>query len=130
MRPAPNCATPATSYALEANMGLRDIELAAIQAHILHHAAQQRFYGQWMMEELAHHGYHLSYGTLYPMLHRMQEDGLLVREEVREGSQVRKYYTATTAGREALAQARQRIRELYHELVEEAEEDGSDSEAK
>jgi PadR family transcriptional regulator, regulatory protein PadR len=110
-------------------MGLRDIELAAIQAHILHHAAQQHIYGQWMMEELARHGYRLSYGTLYPTLHRMLEDGLLVREEVREGSQVRKYYTATPAGRETLAQTRQRIRELYRELVEEAGEDHGDGEA-
>ncbi|MGZ6283948.1 MAG: PadR family transcriptional regulator, partial [Ktedonobacterales bacterium] len=66
---------------------------------------------------------------LYPTLHRMLEDGLLVREEVREGSQVRKYYTATAAGRETLAQARQRIRELYRELVADAGEDRGDGEA-
>ena len=100
-------------------MGLRDIELAAIQAHILHHAAHQRIYGQWMMEKLARHGYHLSYDTLYPTLHRMLEDGLLMREEVCEGSQVRTYYPATAAGHETLAEIRQHIRELYREMVEE-----------
>ena len=45
--------------------------------HILHHAADGDLYGAWMIEELAHHGYKLSPGTLYPMLHAMEKRGYL-----------------------------------------------------
>ncbi len=102
-------------------MILRDLELGAIQAHILYHATVQPIYGSWMAEELALHGFSISYGTLYPMLHRMRQEGLLVCEEQREGSQVRKYYTATEQGIQELEQVRHLIRELYQEVVVEAQ---------
>jgi DNA-binding PadR family transcriptional regulator len=95
----------------------RELELGAIRAHILHHAAQAPFYGMWMVQELARHGYTLSYGTLYPTLHRLEEEGLLRREERVEGGRVRKYYSATAAGRAALARARHLVEELYREVV-------------
>lgn len=101
-------------------MSLRELELGAIQAHILHHAAHAPIYGVWMASELGRHGFSISYGTLYPMLHRLTEAGLLICEERREGSQSRKYYTATAAGRDALARAQRLVTELYHELVEDA----------
>jgi len=99
-------------------MALRDLELGASQAHILYHATQHPIYGSWMAEELAHHGFVISYGTLYPMLHRMREEGLLTCEERREGSQMRKYYTATAQGVQELAQIRHLIQELSREIVE------------
>ena len=43
-------------------MRLRDLELGAIQAHILYHATQQPIYGSWMAEELARHGLVVSLG--------------------------------------------------------------------
>ena len=46
-----------------------------IRLHILHHAAKDEFYGQWMIHELARHGYTLSPGTLYPMLHQLERRG-------------------------------------------------------
>lgn len=98
-------------------MILRELELGAIQAHILCHAAQAPIYGVWMAEELARHGYLISYGTLYPTLRRMTEAGLLLREERREGSQVRKYYTATETGKQALIQVQHLVAELYQEVV-------------
>lgn len=101
-------------------MILRDLELGAIQAHILYHAAQQPIYGSWMAQELARHGFGISYGTLYPMLHRMHKEGLLICEEQREGSQVRKYYTATPQGFQELEQIQRLIRELAQEVVGEA----------
>jgi len=103
-------------------MTLREFELGAIQAHILHHAAAGPIYGTWLVEELARHGYTVSYGTLYPTLHRLQEAGWLVVEEQQIGSTRRKYYRATPAGRAVLAETRRMVRELYHELIEEAEE--------
>ena len=96
----------------------RDLELGAIRAHILHHASRAPIYGSWMLEELERHGHVLSYGTLYPALHRMEEEGLLEREDRVEGGRVRKYYTATGKGLEELERVRRMIRELHHEVVE------------
>jgi PadR family transcriptional regulator PadR len=74
---------------------LRDLELGAIRIHLLYHASRAPIYGSWMLEELRRHGYAISYGTLYPALHRMEEAGLLAREDLVEGGRVRKYYSAT-----------------------------------
>ena len=58
----------------------------AVRLHILHHANIEPVHGAWMADELAGHGYKISPGTLYPMLHRMQEEGLLTsRQEVVDG---------------------------------------------
>jgi PadR family transcriptional regulator PadR len=45
----------------------RDLFSGLVRLHILHHAAEHEIYGQWMIDELASHGYRLSPGTLYPM---------------------------------------------------------------
>ena len=71
-----------------------------------------------MLGELERHGYDLSYGTLYPTLHRMQEEGLLSRDDRLEGGRVRKYYAATEKGGQELDRVRGMIRELYREVVE------------
>ena len=96
----------------------RDLELGAMRAHILHHASRAPIYGSWMLEELERHGYALSYGTLYPALHRMEEEGLLIREDRVEGGKVRKYYEATDKGTQELERVKGMIRELYREVVE------------
>lgn len=99
-------------------MVFRDLELGAIRAHILHHAARAPIYGSWMLQELERHGYSLSYGTLYPALHRMEEEGLLSREDRVESGKVLKYYAATEKGLEELARVRRMIGELHREVVE------------
>ena len=38
-----------------------------IRMHVLYHAAEGGVYGNWMIEELRHHGYKISPGTLYPV---------------------------------------------------------------
>jgi DNA-binding PadR family transcriptional regulator len=68
-----------------------------------------------MMKELRRHGYEISPGTFYPMLHRLEEKGLLSREERVVGGKLRKYYAATAKGTAALGE----IRPMLHELVEE-----------
>ncbi len=96
----------------------RDLELGAIRVHILHHASRAEVYGSWMLGELERHGYRLSYGTLYPALHRMEKEGILTREDRVEGGRVRKYYSATERGLEELETARHMLRELHREVVE------------
>ncbi len=71
-----------------------------------------------MLAELGRHGYDLSYGTLYPALHKMEEEGLLEREDRVEDGRVRKYYAATEKGLGELGRVRRVIRELHREVVE------------
>ncbi len=73
-------------------------------------------YGMWMLEELEHHGYNMSAGTLYPVLHTMERDGLLFREERLVDGKIRKYYTTTSLGAEVLDEARKRAHELFKEI--------------
>jgi PadR family transcriptional regulator, regulatory protein PadR len=97
---------------------LRDFFLGFVKIHVLHHAAQEPVYGVALIAELRRHGYELSPGTLYPVLHSMEAAGYLARENRVVGGKVRKYYTITRAGRDALEQARPRIRELVAEVLE------------
>jgi DNA-binding PadR family transcriptional regulator len=89
-----------------------------VRLHVLHHAVEGELYGQWMIEELARHGYRLSPGTLYPMLEAMEQRGYLVSRRERAGRSIRRLYSATPLGREALAMAKARLRELFHEVTE------------
>jgi PadR family transcriptional regulator, regulatory protein PadR len=90
-----------------------------IRLRILHHAAEDNLYGQWMIEELARHGYRLSPGTLYPMLHALERKGYLRSTRKRHGTRYRRMYRATALGRKALVLARGKVRELFREILEE-----------
>lgn len=96
----------------------RELLAGFVRLHILHHAAERPIYGQWIMDELARHGYKLSPGTLYPMLHTLERKGYIASTEQRVGRTARRVYRATPLGRKALALARLRVRELFGELVE------------
>lgn len=97
---------------------LRKLFLGFVQIHILYHAGKEPIFGLSMIEELRSHGYEISAGTLYPLLHNMESNGLLQKhEEVVEGK-VRKYYTLTAAGQEVLLQARSKAVELVKEIQE------------
>lgn len=89
-----------------------------IRLHILHHAVEEELYGQWMIEELARHGYRISPGTLYPMLHALERKGLLKSRMQGVGRRARRLYRATPQGRKALFAAKDRVRELFGELIE------------
>lgn len=96
---------------------MREFLRGAIRLHILHHAAEEPIHGAWMARELGSHGYQISPGTLYPTLHRLEAEGLLVSEhELAEGRQ-RRVYRATAAGREALAADRAALQELAREVL-------------
>jgi PadR family transcriptional regulator PadR len=99
---------------------LSDKELYSgmIRLHILYHASRGPIFGLWIIEELGRHGYKLSPGTLYPILHALERKGYLRSSEKREGRQLRRLYRATPAGRKALAAAKVKVRELVGELFE------------
>jgi PadR family transcriptional regulator len=100
---------------------LREFFLGFIKIHILYHATRQPVFGLDLIRELERHGYHLSPGTLYPVLHHLESVGYLQRKEQVVNGKVRKYYVATPSGRRALAEARSQLAELVAEVLEEAD---------
>ena len=98
--------------------GDQDLYGGLIRLHILHHAAKKPVFGLWFIEELARYGYKLSPGTLYPLLHGLEEKGYLRSIKEREGKSLRRLYQATPLGRKALVAARQKVSELFGELLE------------
>jgi DNA-binding PadR family transcriptional regulator len=72
-----------------------------------------------MIAELQRHGYRIGPGTLYPILHRLEEKTYLISKRVRSGKSARKVYRITPRGRRALRAGRERVRELLGELFEE-----------
>lgn len=94
---------------------VREFLLAFWKIHILHHAAEQGVYGQWMLEELHHHGYRMSPGTLYPMLARMARRGWLRSAEPNR-SKAPRVYRLTARGHEVLTKVLDSLDELYREV--------------
>ena len=96
----------------------QDLYGGLIRLHILHHAAKTPVFGLWFIEELGRHGYKLSPGTLYPLLHSLERKGYLRSISERSGKTLRRMYEATPQGRKALVSARQKVSELFGELLE------------
>ncbi|WP_206108219.1 PadR family transcriptional regulator [Paludisphaera soli] len=88
-----------------------------VRMHVLYHAVREPIYGVEMMEELARHGYEVGPGTLYPMLHQLEQAGYLVSQAEVVGGKQRKYYRATDEGSQALEDAKARLRELVKEVL-------------
>jgi PadR family transcriptional regulator, regulatory protein PadR len=96
----------------------REILLSFWKIHILHHAAEGPVVGQWMLKELRHHGYDISPGTLYPILHRMEALGWLRSESEPGGSsKVRRLFFLTDTGGQILDLVRNQVAELSWELA-------------
>ncbi len=96
---------------------VRDFLRGAAQAHVLHHAGEGDVYGAWLAEELSRHGYAISPGTLYPLLHRMEADGLLSSHVAVDDGRALRLYRATSRGRRELEVLRRAVAELAVELL-------------
>jgi DNA-binding PadR family transcriptional regulator len=96
---------------------VRDFRRGAVRLHVLYHAAEGEVSGAWLSEELARHGYRISPGTLYPLLHDLEETGLLASSGRVEAGRVLRFYTITDAGWETLDEARYALAELASELL-------------
>lgn len=94
----------------------RNFFLGFIRLHILFHATQEPIFGLDMIRELEGHAYSLSPGTLYPILHNLERDGLLETQKQVVGGKVRKYYHTTETGRQALSIALEKVHELINEI--------------
>lgn len=96
----------------------RDLYSGLIRLHVLHHAVEGPVFGLGMIEELGRHGYRISPGSLYPLLQGLERKGYLRSTMQRSGKSLRRLYTATPMGRKALAASKNKVRELFHELIE------------
>ena len=90
-----------------------------VRLHVLYHAAQEPVCGVEIVAELGRHGYRLSPGTVYPVLHELERAGYLAGSTAVVSGKRRRYYTATAGGRAALEAAREKLRELAAEVLEE-----------
>lgn len=96
----------------------RELYSGLIRIHILYHANKEPLYGLWLIEELGRHGYKISPGTLYPILHNMEKRGYLTSRKKLHGGKYRRVYRITEEGRSALKAANLKVRELFRELIE------------
>jgi PadR family transcriptional regulator PadR len=97
---------------------IRDFLLGFIKLHILYHANKEPIYGQEFQDELKRHGYDMSFGTLYPIFHKLQQKGYLKLKEVNVKGKIRKYYSVTKKGSKVLEESKLKIKELFDELFE------------
>ena len=97
---------------------VREFLLGFIKIHILHHAAKEKIYGMEFHKELNRHGYSMSFGTIYPVFHRLEKNGYLQSKKVKVKGKIRKYYTITKKGRKVLKHTQQKTEELFDELNE------------
>lgn len=89
-----------------------------VRMHVLYHAAKEPIWGAKIMEELGRHGYKLVPGTLYPILHQLESDGYLISTTTVVAGKRRKTYRITKTGRKLLQEAREKLRELVSEVLE------------
>lgn len=93
-----------------------DLYGGLIRLHLLHHASAGPLYGFSIIEELGRHGYRMSPGTLYPILHVLEKKGYLRSTARRQGRTFRRIYRITPSGRRALAGAKRKVIELFGEV--------------
>ncbi len=96
----------------------RKIFLSFVRVHILYHAVNEDIFGIELIEDLKRHEYKISPGTLYPILHKLEKDGYLSSRTENVAGKIRRYYRATEKGNSLLIKAKEKIRELFHEIIE------------
>jgi PadR family transcriptional regulator PadR len=85
---------------------------------------QEQQYGYSLKEQLAEHNIEIDQGTLYPLLRRLESQGLLDSEWVVTGSRPRRYYRLNATGQEVLdtlVQEWQSMVEAINNLLKEKE---------
>lgn len=71
-------------------------------------------YGYSLLQRLAERGFEVEQGTLYPLLRRLDEQGVLESDWNVEGSRPRKYYRLSPRGNRLL----ERMTAQWNDLVE------------
>ena len=95
----------------------RKFFLGFIRIHILYHASKEEIYGVQMIDKLKNHGYQVSPGTMYPILHSLENEGFLKSRKENVRGKIRKYYKITSEGEKILQESRNKINELIYEVM-------------
>lgn len=83
---------------------------------------QEPRYGYSLIDELAQRGLVIDQGTLYPLLRRLEEQGLLESSWNVEGNRPRRYYALSRTGKQLLprlAREWQQLSSVIQGLLEE-----------
>ena len=99
-------------------MADQDLYSGLIRLHILYHCTKEPTFGLGMIQELKRHGYSIGPGTMYPLLHRLEQKGYVRSAAQSVGGKTRRCYPITAVGRRALTRAKAKVRELFDELFE------------
>lgn len=87
-----------------------------MKIYILHFASQKELYGKDFHDQMLEMGFDVSYGTIYPLFHKMEQNGYLQHCEKNVNGKIRKYYSLTDQGGRALASSKERVQELMNVL--------------
>ena len=79
---------------------------------------RQPMYGYRLVSTLAQKGIPVEAGTLYPLLRRLEAQGLLQSTWETQGAKPRKYYTRTAAGADICRQLQEHWQQLSHSVEE------------
>lgn len=80
---------------------LQEIRRGALVLAALSQLKEEQ-YGYSLISSLAENGMEIDQGTLYPLLRRLESQGLLLSEWKVEGSRPRRYYVLNDTGRQVL----------------------------
>lgn len=95
---------------------IHDFLLGFIKIYILHYASLEPIYGKESHDKLLDKGFDISYGTLYPLLHKFENKGYLKHVDKIVNGKIRKYYSITKEGKGALEEAKLKAKILFEEL--------------
>lgn len=94
------------------NKLVRQFKKGALELAVLKLLSRKEMYGYQMLSELEALGedFTMREGTLYPILYRLEDDGLVLTrwEQAAERGVPRKFYSITPAGKMALTQLSER----------------------
>jgi len=94
----------------------RSVINATITLFILHRAQSEPVYGGALTGTLRKLGYSISSGTLYPLLHSLEQTKLLRSYSTPVRGRERRCYEMTSLGRLCYAEARQTLTALVQEM--------------
>ncbi len=85
---------------------------------------QREHYGYSLRKALLEKGLEVDEGTLYPLVRRLEKQGLLVSEWREEAKRRKRFYTISPAGRDALHRLLEEWRRLNASIAATLEEGG------
>lgn len=88
-----------------------------LRLFVLQQAAHEPVYGGALAKALRRHGYEISPGSLYPLLHSLEHERLVRRRSRMVRGRERKYYELTALGRACLEAVRSDLTGLVRGLV-------------